>query len=333
MHTMRTISGFGCRATALSLLMAGAASLGHAQQAVTSTPAAKMFLASSADSAALVAGSSSSSSSDSDSASANRQGSPSAGFDSLQPPPRRRYGRPNYSSGSMNPDGSSKFAFMAGAGLAMPIGNTHFYETPSYNFQVGAGRNYSKSVAVLFQFDYDHFGLQGATLANQKFIYNYCSPAQVLAGCTAVLTSLDGNNHVWSFTLNPTFTLPTEGSLGAYAVIGGGFYHKVTNFTVPTVVQGYDYFYGPYQYTANQTIDHYTSNAVGVSPGFGLTYKFSKFSNERFYLEARYVVDFNQKKNGYTSKNVSSAPVTATNFYPANSNRTTFIPITLGIRF
>ena len=29
-------------------------------------------------------------------------------------------------------------------------------------------------------------------------------------------------------------------------------------------------------------------------PGFGLTYKFSKFSNERFYVEARYVLVLNQ---------------------------------------
>ena len=35
--------------------------------------------------------------------------------------PRRRYGRPNYSSGNTNKDGSQKYTFLAGMGLASPI--------------------------------------------------------------------------------------------------------------------------------------------------------------------------------------------------------------------
>ena len=36
-----------------------------------------------------------------------------------------------------------------------------------------------------------------------------------LLGCGNCVTGLDGNNHVWSFTLNPTFTLANQRSLGA----------------------------------------------------------------------------------------------------------------------
>ena len=220
----------------------------------------------------------------------------------------------------------------------MPVGDTQYYETPSYDFQVGAGRNFSKSLGVMLQFDYDHFGLQSATLANQSYIYNYgCSAGSVSAGSCGV-TGLDGSNHVWSVTLNPTFTLATEGSLGAYAVVGGGYYHKVTDFTEPgvgTYCDPYGY-YGCYQYNSNQVIDHYTSNAGGVNGGLGLTYRVSKFSNERFYLEARYVVVFNQQRVGLTAQNVGTsfgASYTGTNFYPANSDRTTYVPITIGLRF
>ena len=105
---------------------------------------------------------------------------------------------------------------------------------------------------------------------------------------------------------------------------------------MPTVGQYCDYFYGCYQYQANQIIDHYTSNAPGVNGGVGLTYKFSKFSNQRFYIEARYVVVFNKQRVGLTAFNVNSSfgqSYTGTNFYPANSNRTTYIPIKVGIRF
>jgi hypothetical protein len=271
--------------------------------------------------------SSSSSSSDADAAVA------SDALGSTQPPPRRGYGRPNYASGNSNPDGSPKYTFLGGIGLAMPIGNTHKYETPSYGFQFGGGRNFNKTLGLLLQFDYDHFGLQGKTLANQTYVYDYgCTTTQINNG-TCGVSGLDGNNHVWSFTLNPTFTLPTAGSLGAYAVFGGGFYHKVTNFTEPGTGEYCDPYYGCYEYTANQTIDHYTSNAIGVNGGFGLTYKFSKFSNERFYLEARYVFIPNSQRYGYTAANVATTNYNGWNAYPANSNRTTYIPVKFGIRF
>jgi hypothetical protein len=352
MHTNRSFSGIACRLAAFSFLMAGTASLMHAQQVSTAQPAsqAPLFLASSApDFSAAYFGtssSSSSSSSDSDAVAPDKLDPSSAALGSSQPPPRRSYGRPNYSSGNTNSDGSNKYTFFGGAGASVPIGDTHFYETPSWDFQVGGGRNFNKNIGVMLQFDYDHFGLQGATLANQTYAYNYCTAADVKAGyCTTVgpgnlpnITpgQLDGNNHVWSFTLNPTYTLATEGSLGAYAVVGGGFYHKVTTFTVPGTGEYCDPYYGCYQYTANQTIDHYTSNAAGVNGGLGLTYKFSKFSNERFYVEGRYVVVFNQQRTGLTAFNVGStfgANYTGSNYYPANSNRTTYIPIVFGIRF
>ena len=352
MNTNRSFFGIACRVAAFSFLMAGTASLLQAQQSqpVGSTLKAPLFLASESAPAGATApsysifSSSSSSSSDatvaSDSNSNARFRLSSAALDSSQPPPRRRYGRPNYSDSHSNPDGSPKWTFMVGGGLGLPIGDTHVYETPSYDFQFGGGRNFNKTVGVLLQFDYDHFGLQGATIANQEYIYNYCTPAQVTAGYCAPagpgqggnITQLDGNNHVWSFTVNPTFTLATEGSLGAYMVVGGGFYHKVTNFTLPQTQQACG-IYGCGYYTVNANVDHYTSNAPGVGGGFGLTYKFSKFSNERFFVEGRYVFMANENRPGVTTKNVASAPLTASNLYPANSHRTTYIPITFGLRF
>jgi len=340
MNTNRSFFGIACRVVALSFLMAGTASLLQAQQtqSVGSTLKAPLFLASESTSANPASYSifSSSSSSSSDNAlvsdSNGRFMLSSAALDSSQPPPRRRYGRPNYSDSHSNPDGSPKWTFLVGGGMAAPIGDTHVYQTPSYDFQFGGGRNFNKTIGVLLQFDYDHFGLQSATIANQEYIYNYCTPAQIALGCTATVAGLDGNNHVWSLTANPTFTLATEGSLGAYMVVGGGYYHKVTNFTLPQTQQACG-IYGCGYYTVNANVDHYTSNAPGVNGGFGLTYKFSKFSNERFFVEGRYVFMANQNRPGVTAKNVSTAPLTATNFYPANSHRTTYIPITFGLRF
>jgi hypothetical protein len=198
---------------------------------------------------------------------------------------RRRYGKPRYRGANTNADGSSKYIFFAGAGLAQPTGNTFHYVTPSYDFQVGGGRQFNKHFALPIQFDYDHFGLAGETLNNQENLYNYYINLYNLQNPDAPISpiaGLDGSSHVWSFTVDPTYTVYAGEGLGAYVVAGAGFYHKTTTFTVPTEEQYCDYFYGCYDYAANEPIDSYTSNAVGFNGGFGLTYKFSRFSGEKF---------------------------------------------------
>ena len=311
MQTNRSFFGIACRAAAFSFLMAGTAALMQAQQTLpTASRAGASFpgIFRCADYAASFFGSSSSSSSSSSSDALAEDSLGSAAPASFQPPPRRRYGQPTYAGGNTNPDGSAKWTFMVGGGPTIPIGITHKYQTPAWDFQVGGGRNWSKTFGVLMQFDYDHFGLQGATLANEQYVYNYyCSQSAQNQGLCTIITNLDGSNHVWSFTLNPIFTLPTEGSLGAYLATGVGFYHKVTDFTVPGTGYYYDPYYGYIPYAANQVIDHYTSNAAGVNAGVGLTWKFSKFSNQKFYVEGRYVVVFNQHYNGgVTAANVGN---------------------------
>jgi hypothetical protein len=242
----------------------------------------------------------------------------SASLDASQPPPRRRYGRPNYSDSHTNPDGSSKFGFMAGAGAGVPVRDTGNYLTPNYAFQVGGGRNFNKNAGVLLQFDYNKFGFTGSTLANQQNLYN----GPTVCNYTCV-SGLDGSTHIWSFTLDPTFSFYGNGKSGAYVVGGVGFYHKVADFTVPTTGTYCDPYYGYcYQYAANAVIDHYTSNAFGLNGGVGLTYKPSRFSGERFYMEARIVWTANQAR-----------AQSGTNLYPPNANQTYYIPVTFGLRF
>ena len=337
MNTNRSFFGIACRVAAFSFLIAGTASLIEAQQSssVVPAPRAPLFLPSESTPLDLTGTSSSSSSSSDATPSYAKLDLDSAALGSSQPPPRRTYGRPNYSGGNTNPDGSAKYFGLGGFGMALPAGITHKYQTLSWGFQGGVGRNFNKTLGVDVEFNYDHFGLQAATINNQTYLYDYGCPAGTVAAGTCGVSGLDGNNHVWSFTLNPTYTLPTDGAAGAYLVVGAGYYHKVTNFTEPSTGQYCDFYYGCYQYTANQVIDHYTSNAFGVNGGVGLTWKFSRFSNERLYVEARYVVVLNQARPGITDTSPISVlnSYTGTNFYPANSDRTTYIPIRVGIRF
>jgi hypothetical protein len=106
--------------------------------------------------------------------------------------------------------------------------------------------------------------------------------------------------------VQPIFNIKTGEGIGAYITGGVGFYHKVTNFTVPQEEEEFDPFFGLEDFEVNATFDHYTSNAPGFDGGFGLTYKFSRFANERLYGEVRYV---------YVN------------------NHTSYIPVKFGIRF
>ena len=245
----------------------------------------------------------------------------------LQPPSRRRYGSPRYSDKSHNADGSNKYTFVGAVGFTLPTGNTYHYYNTSYGFQVGGGRNFNRHFGVLAQFDYDKFGVNGRTLQDQNTLYN--------TDFGAGISGLDANNHIWSFSLNPIYHFYSGEGVGAYVVGGVGFYHKVTNFTAPQQGEYCDPYYGCYTYQANANIDNYTSNAPGFNGGLGLTYKFSRFAEERLFVEARYVFVDNSQRFGLTTANYTANQNTYTgnNFFPANSNRTTYIPIKLGIRF
>ncbi len=245
--------------------------------------------------------------------------------DSGQPPPRRRYSKPNYSDSHTNADGSAKWSFFVGGGFTLPVGGTHNYATTSWKVQAGGGRNFNKTFGVMLQFDYDKFGMQTSTLNKQLALYNALCPPNV-SNCT--LSQLGGNIHDWSFTVNPIMNFWSTDTFGAYAVVGAGFYHKYTQFTTPAIGLYCDPFYGCYQYQADQPVDWYTSNAFGVNGGLGLTYKFSRFAPEKFYVEARYVYTANSQRPFDVSGTTSYF-----NAFPQASAKTTYIPVTFGVRF
>ena len=256
----------------------------------------------------------------------------------LQPQQSRTFGPPHHNGNWQNADGSNKYGLVLGAGMTEPIGNTHHYLNTSFGLELGVARNFSQSFGVVAQYDYDRFGFNGSTLASQQALYNYC-PSRLPVGTCALntISNLDGNSHIWSVSLNPTYSFFNKQSVGAYVVAGAGFYHKVANFTLPNNACADIYCY--YQYTASQSIDHYMSNAPGFSGGFGLTYKVSHFSSARVFAEARYIFIDNFHRFGLTTSNINTTAgqtyynANGSNFYPANSNRTSYATFKAGLRF
>ena len=246
----------------------------------------------------------------------------------MQPPPRRYGRRPVYADSSHNADGSAKYTFFGGAGVTIPTGGTHAYFSPSYDFQVGGGRNFNKKLAALVEFDWHNFGLQNSltsALGSATGIYGELG-----------VTDVGGHGHIWSFSVDPMYTFIQGEKSGAYVIGGAGFYHKVTDFTTPAIGTYCDPYYGCYQYEANQTFDSYVSNAAGFNGGVGFTYKPSRFGNEKFYAEARFVYTANDRRPYYVAATGTTNPTSNVNYFnafPQNSAPTTFIPITFGVRF
>ncbi len=237
---------------------------------------------------------------------------------------RRRYGAPRYRGSNTNADGSEKYTIYAGAGFGIPVGTNSNYLTTGYGIQVGGGRNFNKHLGVALEFDYDHFGMTTATIDNQSLLY---------FGDSTNANGLGANSHIWNFSIQPTYQIYSGQGLGAYLTAGVGFYHKVANFTLPQTEEECEGFYGCYEFTANANVDHYTSNAPGFDGGIGLTYKFSRFANERLFAEVRYVYVDNSYRPGVTDATAENGQYTGNNYFPQNSNTTSYIPVKFGIRF
>jgi len=333
------------RATAAVAFVSGAATLGlHAQQSAGASAAQPLFSPQSASVSALpllalndapVTDNSLSYSSSAGAAETASAEGYNPGEAAPQPPPRRYGRRPVYADSHHNADGSNKYGFLVGGGFTLPTGGTHNYFKTGYDFQGGGIRNFNKKFGVALQFDWHNFGIQTNTLNDQLALYDALGATDSSGDS---LSQLGGSSHVWSFTLDPTYTFLEGDKYGAYVVGGVGFYHKVTTFTTPGTGEYCDYYYGCYEYTANQPIDDYTSNAAGFNGGIGFTYKPSRFGGEKFYAEARYVITANSAKSGFGYAQYVADPnglntYTGTNFFPQNSAKTTYIPVTFGLRF
>lgn len=199
----------------------------------------------------------------------------------------------------------SKLAIEAGGGFNMPSGDTGQSLNTGFNFTFGAGQRLNKMITMLVEYQFIDDGLTSAII-NQ-------------AGSTG------GNAHIWSFTVDPVVNLIPKGNNTVYVTGGGGFYRKVTNFTVETPQQFCSYFYCGVGY-APQTVGHFSSNQGGWNLGGGVSHRFAGMYGDgrmSIFAEARYLdvlsPAVNHSPNGLGTTTVAAG--------------TKLIPVTFGFRF
>jgi hypothetical protein len=185
---------------------------------------------------------------------------------------------------------NSRLAGEFGVGFNGPIGNDLPDITWGYNLSAGAGLHLTKRLSLLgeFQFIGDKIPgrlmtIKGATLANTRIV---------------------------SITLNPVVDLFPRRATSIYLTGGGGFYHKVTNFT-----SNNDADTGASSGLANT----FSSNQGGANLGFGLEHRFfgvKSADRSAIFAETRYLF-------------VNTPPTSAAN----GLGTTGLIPVTVGLRW
>ena len=199
-----------------------------------------------------------------------------------------------------------RLTFEGGFGANPPAGsNQKQYITWGYNLTIGGGYQFSQHLSAMLEYQFIRDKLPGKLIAE--------TGAQ------------GGNAHIWSLTVDPVFDLFPKATNDLYAVGGGGFYRKVTNFTDPEPSQYCTYFYCGTTYV-NQTVGHFSSNQGGWSVGGGYIHRMGGMygdSRMKLFAEVRYL-------------EVLTPPVTT----QPNGLGTTavgadtkLIPITLGVRW
>lgn len=199
----------------------------------------------------------------------------------------------------------SHMTYEVGGGFNAPTNDSSPYITWGGNFTVGAGYRFNRNFSTILEYQFIDSKLPGAIIAE--------------AGATG------GHDHIWSFTLDPTYEFNPKSSIGFYAVGGYGFYRAVTSFTDPEQSQYCTYFYCGVV-TQNVVVGHYSSNQGGWSVGGGLEHRFAGWNGDgkmKLFAEARYL-------DVQTPAVTTQANGLGTTTVGAD---TKIIPVTVGFRF
>jgi hypothetical protein len=161
------------------------------------------------------------------------------------------------------------------------------------NFQLGAGYDFNRFFGITGNFMFNALGITGSELLR--------------------LNVPNGDARVYTFTVDPTLTLPLAQHWSVYVVAGGGYLRRTVEFTAPTVAQTIVFdpwwgYFGPALVPVNQVLGSVSSNAGAYDVGAGINIPLP-VPRLHLFVEARYFHGFTEKTN------------------------TTIVPITVGLRW
>jgi len=170
-----------------------------------------------------------------------------------------------------------------GGGWTIPIADGKDRFDTGGNFNVGVLFAPEK-VPFGFQVEYGYNGLSG----KDRTIPLYATP--VIGG--TVGGALIESHHAMHFIdFNGVVKTPGNTKVGAYGLVGGGFYYRSVSLTTPDV--GYTTYCDPYWYVCYPTvvsIDQVIGDRSAWDPGMdfggGITFKLS--TSTSFYVESRF---------------------------------------------
>lgn len=185
------------------------------------------------------------------------------------------------------------FTANVGGGFTLPTGRISNSMDLGGNVQAGAGFRFNNYLGVNGTFTFQGLGITGSALR--------------------AVNQPDGNGRVYTFTVDPTITLPLRGRMNMYLLAGGGWLRRTVQFTQPTIATTIVYdpwwgYLGPAYVPANQVLGSVSENAAVWDIGAGFNFPLPR-THSQLYLEARYY-------EGLT-----------------NGAHTTFVPITFGFRW
>jgi hypothetical protein len=208
-----------------------------------------------------------------------------------------------------NSDSSNKLILEFAGGYDPAIGATKKSQQNSWNVTLGSGYNFSRRWGVMLEYGFVHSSVPDLYLEETfpwggDFAHDYDY-------------GLKGNVRVWSITAEPTYHFWNGQKNGAYVLVGGGFYRKNTVLQNGSSDVACN-FYFPAPCTSGSV--GYSNNAGGLNAGLGLAHRVGTYTNAKLFIDARYVLVDNQASPNNTG-------------YPAANQRTTYSPLTAGVRW
>ncbi|HYH01347.1 MAG TPA: outer membrane beta-barrel protein [Terriglobales bacterium] len=180
-----------------------------------------------------------------------------------------------------------------GGGVTPVVGETKNRLNTGWNAKGGFGVNITDRFGVVFEGQYNGFGVNDAVLEQ--------------------LNVPDGSAWMWSLTANPVIRLNPGGRFNPYVIAGVGFYRRTVEFTRPTLAETIVFdpwwgYFGPALVPADEVLGSISSNAIGGNAGLGFDIPIGE-SGTRFFTEARY------------------------HYADTERRSTSIIPVTFGIKF